>query len=43
MPADDRGRDGRVGYPVEHLIQLRDQVNALGARLDAATAERSGG
>ncbi|MEV5833275.1 MarR family transcriptional regulator [Nocardia sp. NPDC052112] len=32
-----------VGYPIEHLIQLRDQVNALGARLDAAIAERPGG
>ncbi|MFI6368159.1 MarR family winged helix-turn-helix transcriptional regulator [Nocardia sp. NPDC050630] len=32
-----------VGYPIEHLIQLRDQVNALGARLEAATAQRSGG
>jgi DNA-binding MarR family transcriptional regulator len=31
-----------VGYPIAHLIELRDQVNALGARLDAATAERSG-
>ncbi len=32
-----------VGYPIEHLIHLRDQVNALGGRLDAATAQRSGG
>jgi MarR family transcriptional regulator, organic hydroperoxide resistance regulator len=31
-----------VGYPLEMLIELRDQVNALGARLDALTAERSG-
>ncbi|WP_433723910.1 hypothetical protein ACQP0C_25780 [Nocardia sp. CA-129566] len=30
-----------VGYPVARLIELRDQVNALGARLDAATAGRS--
>ncbi|MFI7667263.1 MarR family winged helix-turn-helix transcriptional regulator [Nocardia sp. NPDC049526] len=30
-----------VGYPIEHLVLVRDQVNALGARLDAAVAERS--
>ncbi|MET8871240.1 MarR family transcriptional regulator [Nocardia sp. NPDC004604] len=30
-----------VGYPIARLVELRDQVNALGARLDAATAERS--
>ncbi|WP_062985424.1 MarR family winged helix-turn-helix transcriptional regulator [Nocardia anaemiae] len=30
-----------VGYPIEHLIRLRDEVNALGARLESATAQRS--
>ncbi|QIS03556.1 MarR family transcriptional regulator [Nocardia brasiliensis] len=29
-----------VGYPVDTLVALRDQVNALGARLDALTGER---
>jgi DNA-binding MarR family transcriptional regulator len=29
-----------VGYPLEQIIELRDQVNALGARLDALTGER---
>lgn len=31
-----------VGYPVEHLIEMRDQVNQLGARLDALAAARTG-
>lgn len=31
-----------VGYPVEHLIDMRDQVNQLGARLDALAAARTG-
>ncbi|WP_239003916.1 MarR family winged helix-turn-helix transcriptional regulator [Nocardia panacis] len=31
-----------VGYPLETLIELRDQVGALGARLDAVVAERTG-
>ncbi len=29
-----------VGYPLDTLIALRDQVNALGERLDALTGER---
>ncbi len=29
-----------VGYPIEHLIEIRDQVNALGERLDAIAEAR---
>lgn len=29
-----------VGYPLEAVIDLRDQINALGARLDAVVAQR---
>jgi hypothetical protein len=30
-----------VDYPLETVIALRDQVNALGERLDTVVAERA--